>query len=170
MRAGQTARSASPSDASAARSILVIGLGNAYRSDDGAGLAVARRLRATAPPGIDVEVLEGEPLALLDMWEGAAEAYVVDAVVSDAESGTVHRFDAIAEPPPAAFRNRGTHTFSVAEVVELARALGNLPGRLVVYGIEGEVFGAGTGLSEPVEAAVVVVEDRLRRDLEAGGP
>ena len=37
--------------------------------------------------------------------------------------------------------------------MELARELGRLP-RLVVYGIEGETFEAGEGLSDPVEKTV----------------
>ena len=37
--------------------------------------------------------------------------------------------------------------------MELARELGRLP-RLVVYGIEGESFEAGEGLSDPVEKTV----------------
>jgi hydrogenase maturation protease len=38
--------------------------------------------------------------------------------------------------------------------VELARELGQLPGRLMVYGIEGETFETGEGLSEPVQKTV----------------
>ena len=40
------------------------------------------------------------------------------------------------------------------EAVELARELDRLPRRLVVYGIEGESFEAGEGLSPAVETTV----------------
>jgi hydrogenase maturation protease len=40
------------------------------------------------------------------------------------------------------------------EAVELARELDRLPPRLVVYGIEGESFEAGEGLSYPVQKTV----------------
>ena len=33
--------------------VLVIGIGNVYRGDDAAGLAVADRIRVMAPPGIE---------------------------------------------------------------------------------------------------------------------
>ena len=73
----------------------MIGLGNTLRHDDGAGVEVIRRLarRATAR-GIAVHEHHGEPLALLDLWEGARAAVLVDAARSGAPAGTVRRFDA----------------------------------------------------------------------------
>lgn len=53
----------------------------------------------------------------------------MDAVCSGARPGTTYRFDA-SRPLDARFRQRGTHTFSLAEVIELARTLRRLPARL----------------------------------------
>ncbi|HLH83652.1 MAG TPA: hydrogenase maturation protease [Trebonia sp.] len=150
---------------------LVIGIGNPDRGDDAAGLAVARRVReATAAARCEVTVVElaGDQLALLDAWDGEKEVYAVDAVWSGATPGTVFRFDA-ARPLGVRFAGRGTHTFSLADVVELARALGRLPARLTGYGIEGAAFGFGAGLSPPVAAAAEAVAARLLGELEAGG-
>ena len=132
---------------------VVIGLGNAYRRDDGVGLAVAERLRAQSG-GIDVVSYEQEPSRLLDAWTGADLALVVDAVSSGAEPGTVHRFDATERAVPGRVFRGSTHAFGVSEVIELARALGRLPRRVLVYGVEGDEFGAGEGLSPAVAAAV----------------
>jgi hydrogenase maturation protease len=131
----------------------VIGVGNAYRGDDGVGPAVAELVRARAPE-LEVRLCEQEASRLLDAWAGAGLALVVDAVSSGAAPGTVHRFEAADEPIPAAVFRGSTHAFGVAETVELGRALGRLPGRLVVYGVEGEVFAAREGLSPAVAAAV----------------
>ena len=114
--------------------ILIVGVGNAWRSDDGAGPALARRL------GDDPRVLvyEGEPVGLIEAWAGADEVVIVDAVSSGAAPGTVHRLDARAEPLPNSELLRGsTHAFGLMETIELARALGRLPPQLLVYGIEG---------------------------------
>jgi hypothetical protein len=43
------------------------------------------------------------------------------------------------------------------EAIELARALGQLPPRLIVYGVEGADFTAGEGLSLDVEKAAQAV-------------
>jgi hydrogenase maturation protease len=146
---------------------LVIGLGNAYRQDDGAGLAVAARLRAAARPGVAVMELPGEPIGLLDAWAGAELVYLVDAVSAGGRAGTVYRIDLHpgAGLAPGPFGHRGTHAFSLADVVGLGRALGGLPPRLIAYGIEGAAFAAGTGLSRPARRAVSRVVTRLRREL-----
>jgi hydrogenase maturation protease len=133
---------------------LVIGIGNPWGHDDAAGVELARRLRAAAPDGISVIELDGEPVTLLEAWAGQRAAIVVDAVSSGAPPGTVHRFDAAAAPLPARTFTHSTHVLGLAEAIELGRALGRLPERLVVYGIEGERFDAGAGLSPAVERAV----------------
>jgi len=47
----------------------------------------------------------------------------------------------------------------------LARALGRLPPRLIVYGVEGKAFEAGVGLSPEVKAAVQEVAERVLGEL-----
>jgi hydrogenase maturation protease len=145
--------------------VRVVGVGNAWRQDDGAGLAVARRLQGELPPEVEVLEWEGEPLGLLDVFAEADAVVLVDAVSSGAPAGTVHRLDARSGPLPASLVRDSTHALGVAEAVELARALGRLPRRLTVYGIEGERFEAGEGLSAPVAAAVESVAGRVGAEL-----
>jgi hydrogenase maturation protease len=144
---------------------LVIGLGNPYRRDDGAGLAVAARIRQAGLPGVAVRELEGEPVSLIDAWESAPLVYLIDAVSAGGTAGTVHRFDAASGLPPAPLRHRGTHAFSLADAIELGRALGRLPPRLIAYGIEGANFGAGTGLSPQAARGAAVVVTQLTGEL-----
>ena len=138
----------------------MLGVGNAYRGDDAVGLAVAGRVRERAPE-LEVVVCEQEPIQLLDAWTGADLALLVDAVSSGAPPGTVHRLDATAEPVPATVFRGSTHAFGVAEVVELGRALGRLPGRLLVFGVEGAAFSAGDELTPAVAAAVEPLVEEL---------
>src|SRR5664280_218501 len=150
-------------------SIVIIGVGNEYRSDDGAGIAVARRLRALFPTGVTILEESGEGTALMEAWRGAAWVMLVDAVRSGASPGTIHRLDARAAPLPMGFFHYSTHAFSVAEAVELARSLDQLPAHLVVYGIEGANFAAGVDLSPVVEQAVEAVVERAAEDVRAAG-
>ena len=140
----------------------VLGVGNQWRRDDAAGLEVARRLDRELPRGVRVLEREGEPTGLLDAWQGEREVVLVDAVSSGAKPGTLHRLDAIAAPLPAELFRASTHHMSVAEAVELGRALGRLPERLELYGIEGADFGAGSGLTPEVELAVERLAAELR--------
>ena len=144
---------------------LVIGLGNEYRRDDAVGLVVARRLKEAAPESVLVLEETGEGASLLESWQDAGTVILIDAVQSGAAPGTVHRLDARAQPIAKKFFRFSTHAFGLAEAVELARALGRLPPRLIVYGVEGRSFEAGVGLSPEVGAAVEVVVERVLEEL-----
>jgi hydrogenase maturation protease len=146
---------------------LVIGIGNPDRGDDAAGLAVARMVLAAAPADTAVIELGGEQLALLDAWDGDSDVYVVDAVCSGGAAGSVYRFDA-AIPLGGDFSHRGTHLFSLADVIELARALHRLPARLTGFGIEGAGFELGAPLSPEAETAVRTVAEQILRELREG--
>ena len=145
--------------------IVVIGVGNEYRGDDGSGIAVARRLRERFPAGVTILEESGEGAALMEAWQGATWVMLLDAVRSGALPGTIHRMDAHAAPLPAGFFRYSTHAFSVAEAVELARSLGQLPPRVIVYGIEGDNFDLGAGLSHSVEAAVAAVVEQAAEEV-----
>jgi len=138
----------------------VIGIGNAWRRDDGAGVAVAEALGG---PCTD------DPSRLLDLWAEAEHAIVVDAAASGAPPGTIRRFDAAAAPLPAGVA-RSTHAFGVADAVELARTLGRLPHRLEVYTIEGANFTVGAGLSTAVARAVNELTRRVGAQVRPLGP
>lgn len=147
-------------------SAVVIGVGNRYRSDDRVGLEIAEEVQARIPSGVATVVCEAEPTRLIDVWQGASTAIVVDAVVSSDEAGTVRRFDASAEELPAdAFRS-STHAFGVADTIELARALGRLPERVLVYGVAGADFRAGSALTPAVRGAIEAAAGAILRDLE----
>ena len=146
----------------------LIGVGNRFRSDDGAGIEVARRLRETHPPGCRILEEEGEPTSLIEAWALVKEALVVDAVASGAPPGTLHRFDATHGPLPTEMFKGSTHSLGVADAVELARELDRLPPRLAVYGIEGESFETGEGLSPAVEATVNALVAELHAELGDG--
>lgn len=141
--------------------VLVIGVGNVYRSDDGVGIVVARRLGERKPAGVAIVEESGEGTALLSRWKDAQGVILVDAVHSGETPGTIRRIDARAEPIPVRLFHCSSHAFSVAEAVELGRALNQLPQQLTLYGIEGGNFTAGEGLSAEVEQAVTAVVERV---------
>jgi len=140
-----------------------------YRGDDGVGLSVASLVRGRVPADVAVLECEQEPTRLLDAWEGADVAVVVDAVLSGAEPGSIHRFDVSADPVPARMFRSSTHAFGIGDAVELGRALGRLPARVVVFGIEGADFGLGAELTDPVAAAVESVAQAVIAELEVAG-
>jgi hydrogenase maturation protease len=145
--------------------ILVVGVGNLYRSDDAVGIIVARRLREKIGACVTVREESGEGTALLESWKGVDTVILIDATQSGATPGTLQRFDVNVQPLPATFFRHSTHAFSAAEAIELARALGQLPSRFIVYGIEGKTFLPGVGLSGEVEVAIEEAVQRVRQEI-----
>lgn len=149
---------------------LLLGMGNPLRGDDAAGLLVARAVRERGPAGWAVRELEGEPVDLVDAWEGAERVVVVDAVAPAGEPGRVRCFDAAEGPLPAELAGASTHVLGLAEAVELARALERMPDRLAVVGIEAQGFALGAEPSPAVRAAAERVAERLLRWPESNQP
>lgn len=155
--------------------LVVIGVGNAFRRDDGVGPAVVDRLRERAarsglPAGVRLVCCNGEPGRLIALWEGAELAVIVDAArARPGHPGRIHRL----EPDGCPVRRTGVasgHGLGPAEAVALARALGAMPGRLVVYAVEGADGALGTGLSPAVAAAVEPLAERIAEELVRHGP
>jgi hydrogenase maturation protease len=144
---------------------LIIGLGNDYCSDDGVGRVVARKLRAESLDEVGVLEETGEGAALIEAWRGADFVILIDAVHSGGESGSIYRIDANEQQIPRNLFHYSTHAFNVGEAVEMARALGQLPRRLVVYGIKGKNFALGVGLSPVIERAAEEATRRVKAEL-----
>ena len=133
---------------------LVLGVGTLHRHDDAVGLEAADHVRDRLGDRVDCVRYEGETTGLLDLWAGVGFVVLVDAIQSHGTPGRIHRFEGdlarlLTEP-----RTTSTHGLSVGEAWQLGRSLGQVPQRLVVFGVEGEDFSPGLGLSPAVARAL----------------
>jgi hydrogenase maturation protease len=132
--------------------VVVIGVGNTYRRDDGVGPAVATAIAGRALPGVRVVTDVREPTTLLDVWAGAALAVIIDAgVAEESAPGRIRRYANNDWTGSAAL---SSHGLGVAEMLELGRALQRVPARVVVFTIDAADTGHGVGLTPAVAAAV----------------
>jgi hydrogenase maturation protease len=138
--------------------MLVVCCGNADRGDDAAGPLVARRLRKV---GIAACEHSGEALSLIDMWRGAGEVVLVDAVVTGKRCGSVSVWDPLAAPLAGPAALTSSHSLGLAAAVALARTMGWLPRRLTLYGIEARRFDLGRPPSNAVLRGVAEVARRI---------
>jgi hydrogenase maturation protease len=145
---------------------VVIGVGNPMRGDDAAGRQVARLLAESPPAGVAIHESTGTPDSLMDLWKDAESVVLVDASQSGNPPGGIERFDVSTEPLPTSFLHCSTHAFGVAEAVELARSLGSLPPRVIVFGIEGISFEHGAELSDEIEEAVHRAADLVKAEFK----
>jgi hydrogenase maturation protease len=131
--------------------VIVIGVGNPYRRDDGLGPYVVERLRERGVSDAVLATSLGDTAELIDLWDGADLAIVVDAVrCAAAHPGRVHRLT-VCNPPGE--RARAAQGLDLGDTVELARIARRLPGRMVLYAVEAADVDFGFGLTPAVADA-----------------
>jgi len=150
-------------------SALVVGIGNPFRGDDAAGLQVVRHIARVNPPAVQTWESDGDVGTLLDLWSNRKFVVAVDAVSSGSPPGAVFRYemtDESEELPAMLGSTVSSHGLGLGEAVKLGSALGRLPKRLIIYGIEGVNFDTGAPLSRSVADAAVTAASGILADLD----
>jgi hydrogenase maturation protease len=153
--------------------VVVIGVGNEFRGDDGAGPEAVTRLHGRLPGDVRVVLTDGEPTSLLEAWTGAALAIVADAVAGGrAQAGELRRL-VLGQTAGVAGLTEGeaglasSHGLGLETAIGLAAVLGRLPRVLIVHCVQGTDFSQRHGLSEPVAAAIGSLADAILDDVSA---
>jgi hydrogenase maturation protease len=142
------------------RRILVAGVGNVLRGDDGFGAAVVSRL-ADVPEGVEVvETGIGGVALLQELLAGCDGLVLVDAVDEGRPPGTV----VVIEPDvQEAEHVADVHLVNPQRVLSMAKAMGALPPRVRIVGCQaGGVDELGGPLSPEVEGAVAAAAAEVR--------
>ena len=132
---------------------VVIGVGNRWRRDDAVGLEIVDVLEERVDDSVRLVHSDGEPTRLLDAFALAPRVIMVDAVVTGAPPGTVHRFTDEDLPNQMGI-GQSSHLVQLVETIHLGMLLGRLPNGLVLIGIEATDFATGEGMTEAVVAAI----------------
>lgn len=150
--------------------VLVAGMGNDLRQDDGFGIAAARRFEeAGVPEGVSVYESGIGGIGLVQELMGGYEVLIVlDAADRGDSPGTVRLLEAEV-PDLEEFTGEDrqefladTHYAVPSKALILAQALKVLPPRAYILGCQPEEQGLGMGLSQPVERGVAEAVGRLR--------
>ena len=144
----------------------VIGVGNADRGDDAAGLLAVRALSMRLPPGVEVAETDGEPARLIDLLGGVDRVILVDASSARDRPGLVRRLN--IEAVGDARCTTTSHRLGLPDAVLLAAALGIAP-EAVVYTVEGQSFEPGAGVSPEVERGIRIVARQILREVRPTG-
>ncbi len=149
------------------KSVLVIGIGNPYRSDDGVGPLIADQVMEMVPDQVDVRSGIKDGFSLIHLWREYDHVYLIDAVSSGQIPGKFYRFNALTGPLPRNFfTNYSTHSIDIPDTIALAKNIHILPEKLIIYGVEGKDFTIGTKLSNEVRRAAFIVVERIRKEIK----
>ncbi len=159
-------------------SILIVGMGNVLRCDDGFGVEVARRLAQptggmAVAQGADVKIIEvgiGGIHLVQELMDGYEVLVIVDAMERGSPPGTVHVLQAEVEDLATwPDDERGDfladmHYATPSKAMILAKALNVLPPSVFIVGCQpADASDVGIGLSEPVARAVAVAVDEINK-------
>ena len=148
--------------------ILILGLGNSLRGDDGAGSAVIAALSLMDLPR-HVDLLDGGTpgLEMVLLLQGYARVIIVDAADMGVAPGEWRRFTPdTAEIKSSEDNLQGTlHSAGLAEALALAGALDLLPPSLVIYGIQPKSLDWSQELTEPLAAALPDVVNKIAEEI-----
>jgi len=156
--------------------ILVAGVGNVLRGDDGFGVEVAQALSRSSQLPNNVTVFEGGiagiPL-VQELMDGYDALIVADAVERGGAPGTIY----LIEPDitdPATIDSSALHASLAdahytepSQVLVLAKALGVLPPKVYIVGCQPAGYDElGAELSDQVRGAVEVALNRIESLIE----
>ncbi len=150
--------------------VLVAGMGNDLRQDDGFGIAVIRRFfEDGVPEGVQVYEAGIAGIGLVqELMDGYEALVIVDATDRGEEPGTIYLLEAeVPDPEQLTEEDRqeflaDTHLTVPSKALTLARALDILPPRVYILGCQPKEHELGMSLSEPVERGAAEAITRLR--------
>lgn len=138
--------------------ICIIGCGNPFMGNDGAGISVMHRFDGKLP---GVDAIDGGTggFGLIPLMEGYEKVVIVDAMVGVGDRiGEVITFDA---PPSWDLPAYALHDIGIGEVVTIARELGYAR-EIVTIGIEvGEIQAFSKDIDPEVEEGIRVAEQTI---------
>jgi hydrogenase maturation protease len=144
--------------------VLVIGIGNEFRRDDGVGLAVAAEIARRRLPGVRVMTAVGEPASILEAWTGVPLTVAVDAGMGEGLTpGRIRRWAPGDDTEQIVV---SSHALGLPQTFALGKALGRIPEKLIVFTVDIEDISHGVTLTPAVAAAVPAAVEAILTELQ----
>jgi len=150
--------------------ILVLGVGSILMRDEGLGVLAIEELERRFRFPENVELLDGgtSGIELLSYIAGKDFLIIIDAIKAGHPPGTVLRVE--GEDVPGRFRTRiSPHQLGISDLLATAMLTGELPGRMVLFGIEPKLIEMGVGLSDEVRSGFEKLIGTVLTEIRASG-
>ncbi len=143
---------------------MIVGVGNIYRGDDGAGILVARFLRRCFGDKVKIVGIDISFEGLLELFDKLDFMILVDAIVSKGGIGDIHRIE-VGEKFFYQGEFYSTHSIGIGDYIKIAQSLGKMPRKLIIYGIVGGNFEIGASISPKVKTACKKVVNLILKEI-----
>ena len=142
--------------------VRIFGIGSPS-GDDQAGWLTVDALRACGLVEVDIEKLDRPGAGLISLLDGAAWVILVDAMQGGGQPGRIRRFG--RKDWPTYSHGLSSHGFGVLDALSLAQALGSLPPRLDLYGIEMGSVNPDEDAGDDIQAAARLLAKHIAAEL-----
>jgi len=151
-------------------SIMVLGIGNRFMTDDAVGVKLVQRLQSDYRFSPEVAVVNGgtEAISLLTMLEGIERLLVVDSIDKGCAPGTVMRLS--GDDLQVGFRFKiSSCQFGVEDMLAAAKLLDHYPREVAIWGVQPAALEWGAELSPFVEEQFDTLLERVLEELSGWG-
>ncbi len=146
------------------KNVLILGIGNILRKDDGIGVHVARELLTSGVPiPQNIEILEGgtSGFNLLPLMMGRDRIVIIDALLTDDAPGSVYRFPVHCVKPGDL--RALVPSFNIRDLMLQARFAGDTPEVEVIGIVPEDIDSLEIGLSDSVRNSMpAIIREVLR--------
>jgi hydrogenase maturation protease len=146
--------------------VLVIGVGNPDRGDDGVGALVIPELRRRLPADVAIAAVGSDALNLIREWANFDAVICIDACAPATSPGRIQRLNPATDELLRDINPASSHALGLREAIGLARALGHLPDPFIIFAVEGRTFARGATMSPQVAAAMGDVVAAVSAEVE----
>lgn len=157
-------------DAAGSRPYLVLGVGSILMKDEGVGVWAVEELKNRYRFPDNVDLVDGgtSGLDLITYISKRPFVIIIDAIQAGMPPGTVLKVE--GEDVPARFRTRiSPHQLGISDLLAAAALTDELPGEIVLLGIEPKIIQMGLGLSEEVKTGLDKLLDAVVAELNIRG-
>jgi hydrogenase maturation protease len=155
------------SDASATE-FAIVAVGNPIMGDDGVGARVVEELQQSDVgdrPDLTMANAATTAFFALEAMSGCDRAIVIDAISTGADPGTVHRYRFVDGAFAGEIPEMTMHDFSFAEALQAGREAYDIPGEVLIFGVEPARIEMSMELSDSVEQTVPTLIEHIRDEL-----
>jgi hydrogenase maturation protease len=145
--------------------VVVLGVGNLLRQDEGVGVHAVRAL-SVGPCAERAEMVDGGTAVFeaLSQWRDIDKLVVIDALRAGREPGSIARLS-LREVADRTAPALSVHEHGLLDQLALLKQVGLRIGEIVIYGVEPAQTGWGTELSEQVADCLPLLEAHMAREL-----
>lgn len=141
--------------------IGIIGVGNIFMGDDGAGSCVLKLLENESLPENVAVINEGaRGISLLHILTKLDTAIIIDAVDFGGVPGEICCFTPEEVKSEKQISGLSTHECDLLDVIELSRKLGECPENIIVFGIQPSAVTSGE-LSPPLKTKLPELAEHI---------